>query len=186
MSVFFLRGIASALIAYSTRALPSTRATWGAAMENELEHIESDLEALRWAAGCIAAAYLQRSAERSFGAILKKPSAFLPVAISSSEIMMSSQRYARVVKIVLAIPLLAIAGISVFVLLIWVDHFRETTLPAPTSWMSLGSAPSAIRPVALRPCSSATMIPGARRASTWTAPPSEPWFARACRSPSYS
>jgi len=82
MSVFFLRGIASALIAYATRALPSTRATWGAAMENELEHIESDLEALRWAAGCIAAAYLQRSAERSFGAILKKPSAFLPVAMS--------------------------------------------------------------------------------------------------------
>src|SRR5215472_2096720 len=78
MSVFFLRGIASALIAYATRALPSTRATWGAAMENELEHIESDLEALRWAAGCIAAAYLQRSAERSFGAILKKPSDFLP------------------------------------------------------------------------------------------------------------
>jgi hypothetical protein len=35
----------------------------------------------------MAAAYLERSAERCFGAIFKKPSAFLPVAMSLTALM---------------------------------------------------------------------------------------------------
>jgi hypothetical protein len=41
MSVSFLHRIASALMACATRALPSTRAAWGQAMENELNTLKA-------------------------------------------------------------------------------------------------------------------------------------------------
>ena len=78
------RRLASVLIAHAFNVLPSERAAWGEAMKHELDNIEGDLEALRWASGCVIASYVQRSGEqpRSFGAIVKRPSAFLPLGMS--------------------------------------------------------------------------------------------------------
>lgn len=75
--ISFTRKIAFVLMAHASRVLPPARAAWGEAMKNEFEHIENDSEAVKWAAGCVAAGYLERSNERSFGVILRKPSAFL-------------------------------------------------------------------------------------------------------------
>jgi hypothetical protein len=61
---------------------------WAQAMSNELDHIEGDFEALRWAAGCVVASYMERGGRkmdqdtRSFATIVRKPSAFLPLAMS--------------------------------------------------------------------------------------------------------
>ncbi len=41
----------------------------------------------------------------------------------------------RVIKIVVVLALLAVAGI---VLLLWLDHARETTLPTPTGPFAVG------------------------------------------------
>jgi hypothetical protein len=54
-------------------------------MKNELHQIAGDVEALRWAAGCLIASYVEKrrtKMEQTFGAIVKKPSAFLPLAMS--------------------------------------------------------------------------------------------------------
>ena len=83
----FVRQIAFVLMAHASRVLPPARAAWGEAMKNELGHIENDFEAVKWAAGCVAAGYLERSNERSFGVILRKPSAILPVAMSLTALM---------------------------------------------------------------------------------------------------
>jgi hypothetical protein len=68
--------------------LPPERLIWAQAMSNELDHIEGDFEALRWAAGCVVASYMERGGRkmdqdtRSFATIVRKPSAFLPLAMS--------------------------------------------------------------------------------------------------------
>jgi hypothetical protein len=80
--------------------------------------------------------------------------------------MMSRQTDARLAKILLAIPLVAIAAFSVFVLLIWVDHFRQTTLPSPTGPFALGrarylwKAPRHLDPPAPKPGASRELIAG--------------------------
>jgi hypothetical protein len=57
-------------------------------MINELEHIEGDFSALRWAAGCVLASYMERGGRKmdvatdSFTGIVRKPSAFVPLAMS--------------------------------------------------------------------------------------------------------
>jgi hypothetical protein len=52
-------------------------------MKNELDHIEGDLQALCWAAGCVLASYVERGKmDRSFAVVVRKPSAFLPLAMS--------------------------------------------------------------------------------------------------------
>lgn len=78
----FMRRIASALMAHASGALPPARVPWGEAMNNEFEYIESDFEAVKWAVGCVAASYVEKSKECSFGSIVRKPSAFLPLAMS--------------------------------------------------------------------------------------------------------
>lgn len=56
-----LRRLASALTRHAARILPASRSDWAQAMRTELDHIESDLEALRWAIGCVLAGYVERS-----------------------------------------------------------------------------------------------------------------------------
>jgi hypothetical protein len=61
MSVSFLRRLASALTVHAACMLPPARSDWGEAMKHELDHIDGDLEALTWAAGCVVASYVERS-----------------------------------------------------------------------------------------------------------------------------
>lgn len=82
-----LRRLARQLTRHAANMLPESRAEWSQAMKNELEHIEGDLDALRWATGCVLASYrggIKTMAEKngSFAAIVRKPSAFLPMAMS--------------------------------------------------------------------------------------------------------
>jgi hypothetical protein len=57
-------------------------------MTNELEHVEGDVTALRWATGCVLASYIERGGckmdlqTNSFTGIVRKPSAFVPLAMS--------------------------------------------------------------------------------------------------------
>jgi hypothetical protein len=82
--------IALALMAHACRVLPSTRSEWGEAMKHELEHIDGNWMALRWSAGCVVASYIERSHERpnSLAAVVSKPSAFLPMAMSFAALAM--------------------------------------------------------------------------------------------------
>ncbi len=54
------RRIALALMEHAAWVLPSARAPWAKAMQHELPQIENDLEALRWAGGCLFASYVER------------------------------------------------------------------------------------------------------------------------------
>ena len=56
-----LRRIALALMTHAAAVLPPARSSWAEAMNQELQHIEGDLEALTWAAGCVLASYVERS-----------------------------------------------------------------------------------------------------------------------------
>lgn len=82
--VSLFRRLALVMIARASKVLPPERTVWGEAMKRELDHIQGDLEALRWASGCLVAGYAQRSREypRSFVAIVKQPSALVPLAMS--------------------------------------------------------------------------------------------------------
>lgn len=92
----FLRRISFALIAHATSMLPASRSQWAEAMKSELDYIENDLEATKWAAGCVIASYLEggRMMNQSFGNIVKKPSAFLPLAMSITALALLAGAYA--------------------------------------------------------------------------------------------
>jgi hypothetical protein len=56
-------------------------------MINELDHVEGGFTALRWATGCVLASYIERGGKmnpetNSFTGIVRKPSAFVPLAMS--------------------------------------------------------------------------------------------------------
>jgi len=55
------RRMASALMHHAAHIMPPARAGWSAAMENELQDIEDDGVALRWALGCAVAGYRERA-----------------------------------------------------------------------------------------------------------------------------
>ncbi len=55
------RRIAAALLRHAARVMPQGAMHWGAAMENELQAIEDDHAAVRWAIGCVQAGYWERS-----------------------------------------------------------------------------------------------------------------------------
>jgi hypothetical protein len=91
-----VRRLAFALIAHAADVLPPVRSPWGEAMKHELDHIEGDVEALRWAAGCVIASYLERGGRKmnqSFGTIVRKPSAFLPLAMSLTALALLGGAY---------------------------------------------------------------------------------------------
>jgi hypothetical protein len=54
------RLLALRLVRHAVFMLPRRSAAWAAAMQHETEYIQRDREALRWAIGCVSAAYLQR------------------------------------------------------------------------------------------------------------------------------
>ena len=55
------RRIAQDLLHHAARVMPQSELQWGGAMQNELEAIEDDGDALAWAIGCIQAGYWERS-----------------------------------------------------------------------------------------------------------------------------
>jgi len=94
--ISLLRRLSSALIAHAAGVLPPARSQWAEAMKNELHHIESDIEILRWAAGCVIASYLERGGTKmnqSFGTMVRKPSAFLPLAMSITALALVAGAY---------------------------------------------------------------------------------------------
>ncbi len=91
-----LRRLSCSLIAHAGNVLPLGRSAWAEAMKNELQHIEGDLEALRWASGCVIASYFERGGRKmnqSFGNIVRKPSAFLPLAMSITALALLAGAY---------------------------------------------------------------------------------------------
>jgi hypothetical protein len=63
------RRLAVRLVTLAARVLPPTRSIWAEAMRSELEHIDGDIEALKWAVGCVLTGYVKRSNELSFIAV---------------------------------------------------------------------------------------------------------------------
>ena len=95
--VSILRRLASTLIRHAARVLPPARSQWGEAMKNEIHHIDDDLEALSWAAGCVVASYVERGGrkmDQSFGTVVRKPSAFVPLAMSITALALVGGAYA--------------------------------------------------------------------------------------------
>jgi hypothetical protein len=59
------RRVALRLVRHAAFVLPRGAASWGVAMQHEIEHIDSDRDALRWAVGCVSTGYLRRLASLS-------------------------------------------------------------------------------------------------------------------------
>jgi adenylate cyclase len=57
-----LRRLAVAATRHAARVLPARRAQWAEAMRRELDYIEDDRAALRWALGCVVSSYRTRLA----------------------------------------------------------------------------------------------------------------------------
>jgi hypothetical protein len=55
------RRLAAALLRHAKGVMPSRRSSWADAMGPEMQHIERDLDAFLWAAGCVVASYVERS-----------------------------------------------------------------------------------------------------------------------------
>ena len=91
-----VRRLASALIDHAAHVLPPLLSSWGEVMKCEIDHIEDDVEAVRWAAGCVIASYLEmggRKMNQSFGTIVRRPSAFLPLAMSLTALALLGGAY---------------------------------------------------------------------------------------------
>jgi pimeloyl-ACP methyl ester carboxylesterase len=58
------RRLAARLAQHASWVLPGTRSPWADAMRRELDYIEDDQAALRWALGCVLASYKARLAHR--------------------------------------------------------------------------------------------------------------------------
>jgi pimeloyl-ACP methyl ester carboxylesterase len=58
------RRLAAKLVHHASRVLPGPGSPWASAMRNELDYIEDDLAALRWAFGCVIAGYRSKLAGR--------------------------------------------------------------------------------------------------------------------------
>jgi hypothetical protein len=55
------RRFAFALMTHAADILPPARSAWADAMKQELHHIDSDFDAVTWAAGCVLASYVERT-----------------------------------------------------------------------------------------------------------------------------
>ena len=86
--VSLLRRLARRLMRQAVNVVPASRSDWAQAMTNELDHVERDFTALRWATGCVMASYIERGVHKmdqqgnSFTGIVRKPSACIPLAMS--------------------------------------------------------------------------------------------------------
>jgi hypothetical protein len=56
------RRLALRLVRHAVFMLPRRFASWATAMQHEMEYIQPDRAALRWAIGCVSTSYLQRIA----------------------------------------------------------------------------------------------------------------------------
>jgi hypothetical protein len=54
--------LALSLVRHAAYVLPSPLASWGAAMRHEIEYIEPNFEALKWAVGCVSTSCIRRIA----------------------------------------------------------------------------------------------------------------------------
>jgi hypothetical protein len=52
--------VARGLMKHAVRVSPQERAEWAQAMATELEYLPPDLQAVRWALGCVSASYIER------------------------------------------------------------------------------------------------------------------------------
>ena len=86
--ISLLLRLAPKLMLHAANVLPKSRSDWAQAMSNELQHVEGDFAALRWATGCVVASYIERRGGKvdpetsSFIVIVRKPSAYVPLAMS--------------------------------------------------------------------------------------------------------
>jgi hypothetical protein len=71
------------LLRVARRILPASQGEWADAMEAEAAAISDDYEALRWAIGCVLA-----SEAMQLWALLRRPSAFVPLMMSLAAITM--------------------------------------------------------------------------------------------------
>lgn len=82
----FVRRAATALMFKAVQIMPPGRASWAAAMQNEMTLIESDKEALRWAVGCLLASTSEKIRHDYGGAMnrekINRISALVPVILS--------------------------------------------------------------------------------------------------------
>jgi len=58
------------LARHAARVLPGARSPWADAMRHELDYIEDDGAALRWALGCVVASYKARLARPGFTRVI--------------------------------------------------------------------------------------------------------------------
>ena len=56
-----MRHIAALLVRHAAGTLPGHRAQWAVPMQHEVDAIENDMAALRWAVGCVVASYTERT-----------------------------------------------------------------------------------------------------------------------------
>jgi hypothetical protein len=59
------RRLAASLARHAARILPGARSPWADAMRRELDYIEDDPAAVRWALGCVLASYRTRLTQRA-------------------------------------------------------------------------------------------------------------------------
>ena len=82
----FARRVATALMSKAVRIMPADRASWAAAMQNEMSLIDRDRDALRWAIGCLLANTAKRISHDYGGAMnrqkINRISALAPVILS--------------------------------------------------------------------------------------------------------
>jgi hypothetical protein len=70
----------------AVQTMPASRASWAAAMQNEMALIESDRDALRWAIGCLFASTAEKISHDYGGTMnrekINRISALVPVILS--------------------------------------------------------------------------------------------------------
>ena len=62
-----IRSFAARVLGYAEWLLPQGKAEWARAMRSELQHIDGDHEALKWALGCLLASIKMRSSAMVLG-----------------------------------------------------------------------------------------------------------------------
>jgi len=93
------RWLACRLMRHAADVLRHSRGEWAQAMTNEFGHVEDDFAALRWAIGCVTASYKERGGAKmdrqisSFRIMVKKPSAFVPLAMSVTAVAVLGAAY---------------------------------------------------------------------------------------------
>jgi hypothetical protein len=70
MSHAYVRNLSARLVEHAASIMGPPRSDWGTAMAHELQHLDSDRQALLWALGCVWSAYVERYSGRALSALL--------------------------------------------------------------------------------------------------------------------